>query len=388
MSTATPPHDAGPGPGDLVSLTAEDARRYRGYLLAEWDASTLYRRLADAERDPERAEVLRELASVEDRHAARWQDLLSRANQPLPDRHSSLRSRALAGAARLLGTRAVLPLIERPESGDADMYAQEPAAQDFSVDERNHARVFAALASGASAGTAFWHHERRHRGAGGGSLRAAVFGVNDGLVSNLSLVMGVAGAEAGPSMLVLAGVAGLLAGAFSMATGEYVSMRVQRELFERELAIETEELETMPEEEEAELALIYRAKGLPREDAERIAHTIIADRATALDTLAREELGLDPSELGSPWGAAVSSFLAFSAGALLPVLPYLLLAGPSAFQGSVALSGLALAAVGGFTALLTGRSLLYGAARMLLLGAASATVTFLVGRLLGVALAG
>jgi len=188
--------------------------------------------------------------------------------------------------------------------------------------------------------------------------------------------------------VLLAGIAGLLAGAFSMATGEYVSMRVQREMLERELDVERAELEEHPEEEEEELALIYRAKGLPPEEAARVAKRVIADKEVALETLAREELGLDPGELGSPWGAAISSFLAFAVGAFVPVLPYLLSRGPYALALSGALSAVALAAVGALTALLTGRSVGFATARMVLLGAASATVTFWVGRLLGIAIVG
>src|SRR5437763_1515453 len=163
-------------------------------------------------------------------------------------------------------------------------------------------------------------------GAGGrsGALRAAIFGVNDGLVSNLSLIMGVAGAGTDPKVIMLAGVAGLLAGASSMAAGEYISISAQREMFERQIELEREELEVAPEEEEAELALIYRAKGIPQEDAENLAHRLMRDKTVALDTLTREELGLDPGELGSPWGAAISSFVSFAFGALVPLLPYLL----------------------------------------------------------------
>ena len=175
---------------------------------------------------------------------------------------------------------------------------------------------------------------------------------------------------------------------FSMATGEYISMSVQRELFERELAVERQELEADPEEERQELALIYRAKGLSADEAERVADQLIADRASALDTLAREELGLDPGELGSPLGAAISSLVMFALGALLPILPYLVLGGQAAFLGSVGLSGAAILLVGGLTAVLTGRSVLMGAVRQLGLGAAAAAVTYGVGHLLGVVLAG
>ena len=165
-----------------------------------------------------------------------------------------------------------------------------------------------------------WHRV----GGRSGTLRAVIFGVSDGLVSNLSLVMGVAGAATrNPSFILLAGIAGLLAGSFSMAAGEYISMQSQRELFERQIALERAEMEAMPEEEEAELAAAYRAKGFTAEEAARIAHRIFRDPEAALDTLVREELGLDPDELGSPSRAAVGSFLAFAVGAAVPVIPYL-----------------------------------------------------------------
>ncbi len=372
--------------------SAGDLDRYRDYLVAEWEAAALYRRLADAEKDSERAAVFRELAGMEEKHASRWRGLLEEAGAQLPSWRPSWRSRWLGLLARLAGTRRVIPILERAEGGDAEMYAADPMGLDLVADERMHGRIFERLMAdrldGEGGVPAIGRREEWHRGAGGGALRAGVFGVNDGLVSNLSLVMGVAGAEAGREFILLAGLAGLLAGAFSMATGEYVSMRVQREMFEREIDIERAELETDPEEERQELALIYRAKGLPTDEAERVATRLIQDKSTALDTLAREELGLDPGELGSPWGAAISSFLMFAIGAFLPVLPYILLQGQLAFYVSLALSGVALAAVGGLTSILTGRSLLFGAARMVGLGAVAAAVTHTVGALLGVALSG
>lgn len=232
--------------------------------------------------------------------------------------------------------------------------------------------------------------EQWHKAASGnsGTLRAAIFGINDGLVSNTSLVMGVAGADVGNSYVLLAGVAGLLAGAFSMAAGEYVSMQSQRELFERQIALERDELEENPDEERQELALIYQAKGIPRPDAERLAASLMRDKEVALDTLVREELGLDPDELGSPWGAAFSSFVAFAVGAVIPVVPYLLFAGFTAFVVSVLLVALALFGVGAGVSLLTGRGVLYSGGRMVLIGALAAGVTYLVGKLIGVSLGG
>jgi VIT1/CCC1 family predicted Fe2+/Mn2+ transporter len=231
---------------------------------------------------------------------------------------------------------------------------------------------------------------RRHHGSTGrsGSLRAAVFGINDGLVSNFSLVLGMAGADLGAQVVILAGVAGLVAGAFSMAAGEYVSMRVQREVFEGALALERRELEEEPEEEQREVEVILRAQGVPREDAERIAPQVIADPAIALDLMARQELGLNPDELGSPVGAALSSFGAFAVGALIPLLPFVLLRGGLALGVAVALSALSLFIVGALAARLSGRPGLFGGARMLLIGAAAAAVTYGIGKAFGVTMAG
>jgi len=218
----------------------------------------------------------------------------------------------------------------------------------------------------------------------GGSLRAAVFGVNDGLVSNFSLVMGFAGAEASPEYVLLAGVAGLLAGSFSMAAGEYVSMRAQRELFEQQIVMEQQELEMSPKEEEEELSLIYQAKGIPEKEAAMLARRIIKNPRIAIDTLAREELGLDPSKLGSPWSAAASSFTAFLLGAFVPVLPYLFFGGPVAWLASAALSCSALFAVGALLSIFTARGPIFSGLRMLGIGLLASGITYTVGWLLGV----
>lgn len=231
---------------------------------------------------------------------------------------------------------------------------------------------------------------RRHHGSTGrsGSLRAAVFGINDGLVSNFSLVLGMAGANQSNHVVVLAGVAGLVAGAFSMAAGEYVSMRVQREVFEGALKLEQQELETEPAEEQHEVEVILRAQGVPRADAERIAPRVMANPDVALDLMARQELGLDPDELGSPIGAALSSFGAFSVGALIPLLPFVLLGAGLALWVAITLSGIALFIVGAMAARLSGRPGLFGGLRMLLIGAAAAAVTYGIGKLFDVSLLG
>jgi VIT1/CCC1 family predicted Fe2+/Mn2+ transporter len=230
-------------------------------------------------------------------------------------------------------------------------------------------------------------HRHRHSGAeSGGNLRAAVFGVNDGLISNASLILGVAGATADNGFILLSGVAGLVAGAFSMAAGEYVSMRSQREMYEYQIGLERDELEHYPEEEAEELALIYEARGLPREEAERMAKGLLADPEKALDTLAREELGLNPEDLGSPAGAALFSFVSFAVGAAIPLAPFLVGGGTGALIAAVALSASALFLVGATISLFTGRGAWASGFRMLAIGAAAGAVTYGVGSLLGVTL--
>ena len=377
---------------------SEIARLTANYL-GEREGVVLYEALAAAEKDPRRAEILRRIAAVEARHAARWEAKLRAAGVEPPPLRLGPRVRMVRWLAHRLGVDAVLPLVRGMELRAVDDYKGQSDAADFVLDERGHALALATLTDGRRApaaaapsvedtSEAILKRERWHRHDRGGSLRAAVFGVNDGLVSNLSLVIGVAGANPEPRFILLAGVAGLLAGSFSMAAGEYVSMTAQREMFERQIALEREELATAPEEEHEELSLLYQAKGIPAEEAEQMAGRLLADPAAALDTMAREELGLDPESLGSPWGAAVSSLASFAAGAVLPVIPYLFTAGVVAFVLSAVLSALGLLAVGAAITLFTGRSPLVGALRMLAIGAVAATVTYGVGRLIGVGVAG
>ncbi len=289
----------------------------------------LYGVLAAAETAPERRALFENLAREAESQAAIWEAELRREGAPAPAYEPSTRARVVAmlvrrfGAARMRGVLAAMKVrgmsIYGPPMSDAagggDPLAKH--AMPTSVDEIG----------------------RRHRGVGGargGNLRAAVFGANDGLVSNASLILGVAGATADRHLIGVSGIAGLLAGAFSMAAGEYVSMRSQREMFERQISAERDELRRYPAEEAAELALIYEARGLPKEQAARVAQSIIANPENALETLAREELGLDPAELGSPWGAALFSFLSFAGGALVPLLPFALGGGSRALAISIA----------------------------------------------------
>jgi len=228
---------------------------------------------------------------------------------------------------------------------------------------------------------------QRHRGVGmAGNLRAAVFGINDGLVSNACLILGIAGASDNNAFILLSGIAGLLAGAGSMAAGEYISVRSQREMFQHQIDLEKKELQQYPEEEAEELALIYEAKGLSLEEARSLAQKIIANPNRALDTLAKEELGLNLDELGSPWAAAISSFVSFSIGASVPLLPFLWAEAGRSLWMSLVFSGAGLFLTGATLSLFTGRRALWSGIRMLLIGAGAGAVTFVIGKWLGVKL--
>jgi VIT1/CCC1 family predicted Fe2+/Mn2+ transporter len=230
--------------------------------------------------------------------------------------------------------------------------------------------------------------EGRHRAAGGNALRAGVLGANDGLVSVFSLVMGVAGAGVGTREILLTGIAGLLAGALSMALGEWLSVQSSRELYQHQIGIEKRELEQMPEEEMAELALIYQAKGIAPDEARKLAERLLSDEATALDTLVREELNVDPAELGgSAWEAAITSFLLFAVGAIIPVFPYLFWSGMAGIIASAVASAIGLFAIGAAITLMTGRNPLVSGLRQVAFGLAAAAITFGIGRLIGVSIA-
>jgi VIT1/CCC1 family predicted Fe2+/Mn2+ transporter len=362
------------------------APRWRELLASERDAEAMYRGLAETEQGERRA-IFEELASIEQRHASHWETKLRDAGEPVPPPgRPSLRTRLIGLAAHRLSTQAVLPMIERAERADAGMYDADPdAALGMASDERGHARALSKLIEGGKPDPRqqIAKREAWHRGDRSGAMRAAVFGVSDGLVSNTSLVMGFAGSGSSRAATLLAGVAGLLAGSFSMAAGEYVSMSSQREMYEREISLEAQELEENPEEEHAELVLLYRAKGLAKAEAEKVADRVMADREVALDTLAREELGLDPDSLGSPWSAAVSSLLSFAIGAFVVVLPYLIGGGTAALVTAIVLFGLALFGVGAGIGLLNGRSGWRSGVRQIVVGGLAAAVTFGIGHLIG-----
>jgi VIT1/CCC1 family predicted Fe2+/Mn2+ transporter len=371
-----------------MSQDTNAASRFRSLLASERRSADLYSGLADA-ATADRREVLTELAAVELKHAAHWAGKLTELGEPVPPAEPpGLRASAVSWLARRLSIDAVLPYLERSEHADAGRYDGDPdATAAMAVDERSHARVLTRLRS-TDDPSGIRKAERWHRGDRSGALRAAVFGVNDGLVSNSSLVMGFAGSGAASTAIAFAGLAGLLAGAFSMAAGEYISMRSQREAYEREIALEAMELRDDPDAEAEELALIYRAKGLDPVEAERAAAAIMKDRDVALDTMAREELGLDPDQLGSPWSAAFSSLLAFALGAIVVVLPYLFGSGRAALIVAIVMAALALFAVGATIGALNGRGALRSGTRQLLIGGAAALLVFGIGHLIGASAGG
>ena len=376
------------GMAKLSNPTPADVERYRQNYIVEMDGIALYRSMAAAERDTQRAAIFEKLAQNEERHAQRWAKLIQSGGGSVPKHKPSARVRLLGWLARQFGTRRVVPIISSMEARDEAGYMRQPEAAGLPAEERAHSRTLLAMEGKTSGQDSIVGAERWHTTATGGGLRAAVFGINDGLLSNFSLVMGFAGAEAKPEYIILAGIAGLLPGSFSMAAGEYVSVRAQREVFEQQIAIEKEELEMSPREEEEELSLIYQAKGIPEHEASRLANRIIQNPKTAIDTLAREELGLDPAGLGSPWTAAMSSFVAFVLGAFVPVAPYLLTSGPKAWIASASLSFCALFSVGAVLSIFTARGPLPSGARMLAIGLLVSAITYSVGWLLGVSVAG
>lgn len=362
-----------------------DVARWRNNLRAEVDGAWIYRAMAANAGDDRLAVLYAELATVEERHAELWRTKLigSGAGGSIGP---SGRARILAVLARRLGAGLIAPIIASQEREGQTMYDEQPEAAGTTLaqDERSHARVLHRITGGAS-GATLARFEGRHRALDGNALRAAVLGANDGLVSNFSLVMGVAGASTGGEPVVVAGIAGLLAGSLSMALGEWLSVQSSRELYANQIAIEAAELEAFPEEEEEELRLIYEAKGFSAEDARRLAHRILTgDRAVALDTMAREELGIDPAELGgSAWTAAITSFVLFAIGAIIPLAPFLLGSGFGAIVVSAALASAALFLLGAAITLMTGRNPLLAGLRQLGFGLAAAAITFAIGTLLG-----
>src|SRR5262245_7045543 len=335
----------------------------------EMESVFLYRAVADAEQSEERRALFKKLAGEAGAQAAIWAEEIQKTAGRPPDAYvPAPRARFVAALVRRFGPRRMKSVLAAMKVRGMSVYSRGDHANGHpmphSVDEIG----------------------RRHRGGiAGGNLRAAVFGASDGLVSNACLILGVAGAAGGGHTVLVSGVAGLLAGAFSMAAGEYVSVRSQREMFEYQIGAERDELAKYPDEEAAELSPIYQARGLGKDDARRMSARIVANPGYALDALAREELGLDPGALGSPVGAAVFSFVSFAVGAALPLAPFVFGGGGAALVATIAVTAVALFGVGCATSLFSGRDAARGGLRSLLIGAAAGGVTYGIGRLLGAA---
>jgi len=327
------------------------------HFFEELQSAYLYEVMAAREKGSARSALFKRLAHEARSQADIWKKKLSAEGVQVSetDFTPTLRARLVARLIGLLGPRAIMPVLAAMKVRGISVYQSSVHG-----DEKQLHRAINS----------------------GGNLRAAVFGLNDGLVSNASLVLGVLGAGAESDVLLMSGAAGLMAGAFSMAAGEYISVKTQRELYEYQIGLERDELKTYPDEEAQELALIYEAKGFSASEAEAMSKKMISDPERALDTLAREELGLNPQELGSPWRAALYSFVSFALGALVPLIAVISFSNP--LFGTIVLSASALFIVGLSMSLFTGRSALWSACRMLVIGCLAGGVTYGLGLWFGV----
>lgn len=358
----------------------------------EIDAGYLYGKLAEVEEDETVANVFRQMSDIEAGHARAFLKNLS------PDGSISMpgpsgRAKVLNTIGKVFGYDYVLGVLMDTEKSISNAILVTKNKQQLPVTgtETNHVKILRSLLDQQSkvTGSSVAKFESKHRSVGGNALRAAVLGGNDGLVSNFSLVMGIAGATAGGSGVLLAGVAGLLAGALSMSLGEWISVKSSQELYENQMQLEMDELESNPEGEERELALIYMAKGIPEAQALSMAHDIMQDKAHAHEVLIKEELGINPEELkGSAMEAAVYSFVLFAIGAIIPVFPFFFTSGTTAIILSVAASACGLFLIGAAITLFTGKSIWYSGFRQVIFGLLAAAITFGIGKLIGVSLAG
>jgi len=361
------------------------------HIQTELDASFLYHRLSEVEKDARVAKIFSQMSAIEMEHAQVFAQKNHIDLSLLPG--PSLRAKLLDRLGRLLGYDFVLGILLETEKSisSAILQARREKQSAVSLSDTAHVAILKNIlnqpASISPDNVA--RFERRHRTVGGNALRAAVLGGNDGLVSNFSLVMGIAGAMSGQREVLLAGMAGLLAGALSMALGEWISVRSSQELYENQMDLEMEELELHPEGEEKELALIYMAKGIAEPQARAMAAEIIKDKGKAHEVMVREELGIQTEEMqGSAWDAAITSFFTFAIGAILPVIPFFFSGGMGAVVWSALLSTLGLFGIGSAITLFTGRNALHSGMRQVAFGLAAAAVTYGIGHFIGVSLAG
>jgi VIT1/CCC1 family predicted Fe2+/Mn2+ transporter/rubrerythrin len=358
----------------------------------ENNSAAIYQTLADSEKDKRLAEVYQRMVQVELKHAAKWEDLLKEGGESIPIFKTRFRTKVQIWMAKNFGAGSVLPGMQAMEQAGSKSYREQPDAREMAGEEKSHAFLINQITRtmrGGFEGGVLAQLEGRHRASGGNALRAGVLGANDGLVSNLSLVMGVAGAAFSGRTILITGIAGLLAGACSMALGEWLSVQSSRELYEHQIAIETKEIENSPQEEVEELALIYEARGLQQEQAVSLASQIMVNKEYAIQTLAREELGVNPDDLGgSAWEAAITSFGLFAVGAVIPVIPFFFSSGNIAVISSILLSTVALFILGAVISLFTGRPAIYSGIRMVIFSLIAAALTFGIGRIIGVSLGG
>ncbi len=356
----------------------------------EIDAAWLYEKLAAGEKDSGVSDIFRQMSLIEKEHAKAFLKKMKIPDSPLPP--PSWRAKLLNRIGKIFGYDYVLGVLMDTEKNlsRSVISIKKRNKQPLTGTESSHVSILKSLLEQSKIpGSAITRFETRHRTVGGNALRAAVLGGNDGLVSNFSLVMGVAGATSGETGVLLAGLAGLLAGALSMAMGEWISVKSSQELYENQMLLEWEELETSPEMEQKELELIYRAKGIPPDQAKKMASDIIVNKETAHDVLVREELGINPEDLkGSAMEAAIYSFVLFAIGAVIPVIPFMFTSGMKAIVLSTLASTAGLFLIGAAITLFTGRSLWFSGARQVLFGLAAAAITFGIGKLIGVALGG
>lgn len=360
-------------------------------LQTEIDAGFLYLKLAENETDETIAHVFRQMSEIEKGHAHAFAKARKTDTEDLPG--PSIQARVLNRIGKIFGYNYVLGVLMDTEKNISSAIISSKKKNNIAItgQETNHVTILRSLLEKESnvTGSNFAKFESRHRSVGGNALRAAVLGGNDGLVSNFSLVMGIAGATAGQAGVLLAGIAGLLAGALSMALGEWISVKSSQELHENQMQLEKEELETNPEGELKEMALINMARGLPEEQAYKMATDLMKDKDLAYEFLVKEELGINAEELkGSAIEAAIYSFILFAFGAIIPVLPFMFLKGMPAIILSVIMSSLGLFIIGSAITLFTGKSIWFSGFRQVLFGLAAAVITFGIGKLIGISLAG
>ncbi len=333
----------------------------------EKQSAYLYTVMAKKEKDSPHEKLFTKLAHEAESQSKIWEEKMRKTGEAIPAFKPDVRTRIVASLIGIFGPKRLGFILPAMKIRGMSAYSSTPP--------------------GHPVYTKVEQIGRRHRGSAvGGNLRAAVFGVSDGLVSNTSLILGIAGASNDVGFILLSGIAGLLAGAFSMAAGEYISVKSQREMFEHQIELEKKELEEYPEEEALELAMIYEAKGLDAVDAKNLADKLISNPHRALDTLAKEELGLNVDELGSPYGAAFFSFIAFAMGAFIPLLPFFIWKEHTGLHWTLILSGIFLFIIGAVLSLFTGRRGFYSGLRMLAIGAVAGGITYFIGKWLGVAL--